>query len=78
MLFRSVPLTRQELDGFNPFDDAVSGAFGDDEVAVVCDKTCEVTLKGHRFSLDPGSHKVPEYAAVYLLCRKLARKGAGA
>jgi len=76
--FEVVPLTRQELDGFNPFDDAVSGAFGDDEVAVVCDKTCEVTLKGHRFSLDPGSHKVPEYAAVYLLCRKLARKGAGA
>src|SRR4030066_607808 len=43
--FEVVPLTRRELTGFNPFDDAVSKAFGEEEVAVRCEKPCNVTLK---------------------------------
>ncbi|OGD48061.1 MAG: hypothetical protein A3K76_01765 [Euryarchaeota archaeon RBG_13_57_23] len=70
--FEVVPLTRRELTGFNPFDDAVSKAFGEEEVAVRCEKPCNVTLKGRDFALDSGSNSVPEFAAVYLLCRKLA------
>ncbi len=73
--FEVVPLTRQELDDFDPFNDAISGAFGDDEVVIVCDKPCEVTLRGQTYSLDAGSNPVPEFAAVYLLCRKLGTKG---
>jgi len=73
--FEVVPLTRQELTDFDPFDDAVSKAFGDEETVVKCEKPCEVTMKRRKFVLDAGSNSVPEYVAVYLVCRKLARIG---
>lgn len=74
--FEVIPLTRQDLTGFDPFEDAVSEAFGEEEVIVQCDKPCDVSMKGSKLSLDSGSNSVPEFAAVYLLCRKLARMGA--
>src|SRR4030067_16676 len=74
--FEVIPLTRQDLTGFDPFEDAVSEALGEEEVIAQCDKPCDVSMKGSKLSLDSGSNSVPEFAAVYLLCRKLARMGA--
>ena len=47
-------------------------AFGEDEVAVACNKPVEVRLRDRMFSLDEGRNTVPQYVAVHLVCRKLA------
>lgn len=70
--FEVVLMSRDELDRFNPFDDAVPEAFGDDEVMVVCEKPTEVRLRGERFALKEGTNSVPEFVAVHLLCRRQA------
>ncbi len=70
--FEVVPLERDELDGFDPFSDAVPEAFGEREVTVKLEKAAEFKLRDRSFSLDPGVSRVPEFAAVYLLCRRLA------
>lgn len=70
--FEVVLMKRDDLDGFDPFDDAVPEAFGAAEVAVVCDKAAEVRLRGQTYSLDQGRNVVPEFVAVHILCRKLA------
>lgn len=70
--FEVVPMTREGLDSFNPFDDAVPSAFGDKTVKIVCEKPVQVRLKKQSFSLDQGQTEVPEFVAVHLICRKLA------
>jgi len=71
--FEVVPMSREKLNTFNPFADAVSRSFGEDGVAVHCEKPVEVTLKDRGFLLGEGKNEVPEFLAVYLVCRKLAR-----
>ena len=71
--FEVVPMTREELDSFNPFADAVPKAFGNRPVTVVCEKPVQVRLKGDSYSLDQGQNDVPEYVAVHLVCRRLAK-----
>jgi DNA primase small subunit len=70
--FEVVPMTREKLDTFDPFTDAVAAEFGDDAVKVVVEKAAKVTLKGQEFSLKEGENEVPEYVAVFLICRRLA------
>ncbi len=71
--FEVIPMTRDEFDDFDPFDDAVSPAFGDDPVRLTLEKPAEVRLRGVRHSIDTGPAVVPEHVAVFLVCRKLAR-----
>ncbi len=70
--FEVKPITRDELDAFDPFADAVPEAFSDDEVRVVCEKPVDVRLRGETFTVDAGESAVPEFVAVYLICRRLA------
>lgn len=70
--FKVVPLEREELDNFDPFRDAVPEAFGDGDVHVVLENAAEFHLRDKTFSLDAGTSAVPEFAAVYLVCRRLA------
>lgn len=70
--FRVVPLERDELEKFNPFVDAVPDTFGSDDVSVVLEKPVELHMKDQVFSLDAGKRSVPEFVAVYLVCRRLA------
>jgi DNA primase small subunit len=71
--FEVIPMTRDQFDDFDPFDDAVSPAFGDAPVRLVLDKPAEVRLRGKSHSVDAGTVEVPEHLAVFLVCRKLAR-----
>ncbi len=75
--FEVVPMSRERLDTFDPFVEAVPKAFGTREVPVKLEKPVEVRLRDETFSLDPGVHPVPEYAAVFLICRRLARLESG-
>jgi DNA primase small subunit len=70
--FRVVPLEREELDEFNPFRDAVPEEFGDADVHVALEKPVEFSLRDRSFSLEAGKCVVPEYAAVFLVCRRQA------
>jgi DNA primase small subunit len=70
--FEVVPMTRERLDTFDPFTDAVPAEFGDDVVKVVVENPARITFKGEEFSLKEGENEVPEYVAVYLVCRRLA------
>jgi len=70
--FEVVPMTRERLDGFDPFTDAVPRAFGEEEVGISLEAPVKVTLRGIGFDLDAGSMNVPSYVAVHLICRNLA------
>ncbi len=71
--FEVLPMTRDELDGFDPFVDAVPAAFGDATVRVVCEKPVDLRMKDRHYALDAGATDVPEHVAVFLVCRKLAK-----
>ena len=75
--FEVIPMTRERLDEFNPFRDAVPKAFSDDPVKVSCEKAARFSLRDNEFSLKPGSNEVPEYAAVYAVCRRLGTIAVG-
>lgn len=60
-----------KLDDFDPLYDAV--VFGDDPVRVRLEEGFSIKMKGESFSLDRGVTKVPEYLAVFLLGRGIAK-----
>jgi DNA primase small subunit len=70
--FEVVPMTRAELDGFDPFEDAVPAAYDEATVRVVCEGPVELRMRGKEYRLEEGANDVPAFVAVYLVCRKLA------
>ncbi len=71
--FEVVPMTRAELDRFDPFEDAVPAAYDTSPVRVLCDAPVKLRMKGEDYDLGEGTNDVPAFVAVYLICRKLAR-----
>jgi DNA primase small subunit len=63
-------LSLESLAGFDPLRDAV--VLPDSPVDVQVTGEVDVRLKGDRFVLPVGVHKVPTYLAVFLLGRRLA------
>lgn len=60
-----------DLKGFNPLKHAF--VFGNDLMEVKMGKVQEITLKGEKFGpYDGETVGIPEYAAVYFLCKKVA------
>ncbi|AIY89574.1 DNA primase catalytic subunit PriS [Geoglobus acetivorans] len=70
---RVTPLARDEIEEFEPFRDAV--VFGDEQVRVRVLSNVKFKLKGEVFRLRAGRHELPEYAAVFLICRNRALYG---
>lgn len=66
-------LELSELEGFRPLEDAV--VFGGEAVKVTVSKPFTVQLKGEDLRVEEGIQEVPEYAAVYLMCRGVAEYG---
>jgi DNA primase small subunit len=71
---RVTPLTRDELSGFDPLESAVPEAYTDDPVEVTMRKDVSIRIKGQDMSLH-GETEVPEFAAVFLVGRKMADIG---
>jgi len=71
---RVTPLTRSGLDDFDPLRDAVPAEYSHDPVKVTMKRDSEITILGERMSLK-GETEVPEYAAVFLVGRKMADIG---
>jgi DNA primase small subunit len=62
-----------ELEKFEPLNDAV--VFGDKSVKIKAIKPFAVQMKGKDIVVEEGLQEVPEYAAVYLICRGVAEYG---
>ena len=73
---RVMPLTRDELTDFDPLVSAVPTQYSDEDVTITMRKDTDITIKGQHFKLS-GTTKVPEYAAVFLVGRKMADIGDG-
>lgn len=73
---RVVPLTRTELEGFDPLVDALPKEYADSPVKVTMRKDTSIRIKDENFNLK-GTTEVPEYAAVFLIGRKMADIGDG-
>lgn len=70
---RVTPISRDEIAEFKPSDDAV--AFGEEKVKVRVLSNVKFKLKGQEFRLKTGKYELPEYAGIYLICRKKALYG---
>jgi DNA primase small subunit len=68
---RVTPLSRDELTNFDPLTDAVPKAYSSDPVKITMRRDSELTILGERMQLK-GETEVPEYAAVFLIGRKMA------
>lgn len=71
MLVKKLALS--ELETFDPLNDAV--VFGERPVKITASKPFSVQLKGKDLRVEKGIQEVPEYAAVYLICRGVAEYG---
>jgi len=70
---RVIILRRGEVDDFVPLRDAFPEAFGSDPVEVVLGQNVSLSLKDEKINLHEGITDVPEFAAVFLMCRGLAK-----
>ena len=71
---RVTPITRSELTDFDPLQMAVPDEYSDDEVKITMRKDAKLDMKGQHFDLS-GETTVPEYAAIFLIGRKMASYG---
>ena len=71
---RVTPITREQLTDFDPLQMAVPDAYSDDPVKITMRKPADLNMKGEHFSLK-GETEVPEFAAVFLIGRKMADFG---
>ena len=71
---RVTPITRQELTDFDPLQMAIPDEYSDDPIKITMRRDSKLDMKGEHFSLS-GETEVPEYAAVFLIGRKMADYG---
>ena len=71
---RVTPITRQELTDFDPLQMAVPEEYSDDPVKITMRRDATLEMKGESFTLK-GETEVPEFAAVFLIGRKMADIG---
>ncbi|HJH32273.1 MAG TPA: DNA primase catalytic subunit PriS [Methanosarcinaceae archaeon] len=70
---RVTALSISELETFDPLNDAV--VFSDDSVQLKIIKPFSVQMRGNDFVVGEGTTELPEYAAIYLMCRGVAEYG---
>lgn len=67
--FKVVALNIDELKDFEPLRDAI--VFSDNSVKIEITKPININLKNEKFEFKEGIFEVPEFLAVFLVCRKL-------
>lgn len=72
-----MPITRDELNGFDPLLDALPESYTSDPITVNVKRKTDIKINGERFDLNIGVTEVPEYAAVFLVGRRIADIGDG-
>jgi DNA primase small subunit len=72
---RVVPLSLSEFKNFEPLNDAVEFSEKMIDIEVIPPlrpQNSIVEMKGKSFTVTEGKNTLPEYAAIYLLCRGAA------
>ncbi|RLF55315.1 MAG: DNA primase catalytic subunit PriS [Thermoplasmata archaeon] len=69
--FRVCEIDLDKIEDFDPLHDAV--VFGDDLIRVELRERFRIRMKGEDFDLDRGVNKVPEYLAIFLVGRGIAK-----
>ncbi|MDW7727168.1 MAG: DNA primase catalytic subunit PriS [Candidatus Methanoperedens sp.] len=70
-----VPLTLPEFKKFEPLNDAVVFSSREVDIEVISPlkpRNSKVEMKGKSFTVSEGINTLPEYAAIYLMCRGAA------
>jgi DNA primase small subunit len=70
--FQVVLLSRSKLDDFDPLLDAVPSTWSDDELVLRGKTKASLELKGETFNLVDDIIRLPEYAAMFFICRGMA------
>jgi len=70
---RVVILKRDDLDDFQPLRDAFPETYSSDSVDVFVERDLSLDLREEKLNLREGITSVPEFAAIFLMCRGLAR-----
>ncbi|MVT13427.1 MAG: DNA primase catalytic subunit PriS [Euryarchaeota archaeon] len=65
------PLKIEEIDNFNPLEDAVYSRFSKN-VKINLSKNFSIKMMGERFDLSEGEQEVPEFLALFLVLRNIA------
>jgi DNA primase small subunit len=70
-----VPLSLSEFQDFDPLNDAV--VFSEkmieiDVISPIKPQFSKIEMKGKSFTVSEGKNSLPEYAAIYLMCRGAA------
>jgi len=66
------PIGFDELDGFDPLKDAIPSSFSSEPIKVNVTQPIDMELGGEKFNLSRGISKIPEYAAIFFMCRRSA------
>ncbi len=69
---RVTPLGRNALEGFDPLRDAFPQTFSEEPVKVLVQKPIAIDIRGEAFKLEQGPNQIPEYVAIFLICRGVA------
>lgn len=72
---RVVPLTLSEFENFKPLDDAVVFRKEMVDIEVISPlkpQNSKIEMNGKSFTVTEGKNTLPEYAAIYLMCRGAA------
>ncbi|MFQ6059819.1 MAG: DNA primase catalytic subunit PriS [Thermoplasmata archaeon] len=69
---RVVLLTRSQLDDFNPLLQAIPSTWSSEPVKVKGKTRAKLELKGETFNLREDIVRLPEYAAIFFICRGMA------
>jgi DNA primase small subunit len=67
---RVTVIERNDLEKYDPLRDAIPGILTDRAVKVVAKDDVDIELRGERITLKKGEGEVPEFAALFLACRK--------
>lgn len=70
---RVIILKRDELDDFEPLRDAFPETYSGDPIDVFVERDISLQLREEKLNLAEGITSVPEFAAIFLMCRGLAR-----
>jgi DNA primase small subunit len=68
---RVTAMTRDGLDEFDPLRDAVPKMLTEKVVKMTVKKPVDIELRGERIMMAEGDAEVPEFAALFLACRKM-------
>ncbi|MFQ5837998.1 MAG: DNA primase catalytic subunit PriS [Thermoplasmata archaeon] len=75
--FMVVSLTRDGLEDFDPLLEAIPDHYSHEKIRLHLPKGIKTDMMGETFNLKPGQNSVPEYLAIFMMCRGMATLASG-